>query len=82
VAHLAAFAAQVLAVLVAAVRRGVRLATAMEARGFGATGFARTVARPQPMRPADWALVAATLAVVVAATAVSVAAGTWRLPFA
>jgi hypothetical protein len=34
------------------------------------------------MRPADWALVAATLAVVVAATAVSVAAGTWRLPFA
>ena len=82
VAHLGAFAAQVLAVLVAAVRRGVRLATAMEARGFGATDVARTIARPQPMRPRDWWLVAATVLVVVAATAVSVAAGTWRLPFA
>ena len=56
-AHLRAFAAQVFAVLVAAVRRGVRLAAAMDARGFGATGVARTVARPQPMRAADWALV-------------------------
>lgn len=82
VGQLRAFAAQVLAVLVAAVRRGVRLATAMEARGFGATGITRTVARPQPVRRADWALLAATVAVVVAATAVSVATGWWRLPFA
>ena len=82
VGQLRAFAAQVLAVLVAAVRRGVRLATAMEARGFGATGVTRTVARPQPVRRADWALLAATVAVVVAATAVSVATGWWRLPFA
>lgn len=77
-----AFAGQVFAVLVAAVRRGVRLATAMEARGFGATDVARTVARPQPMRAGDWALVAATVAAVLGATAVSVAVGSWRLPFA
>ncbi len=82
VALLRAFGAQVLAVLVAAVRRGVRLATAMEARGFGATDAVRTVARPQPMLARDWWLLAGTLAAVVLATAVSVAAGTWRLPFA
>jgi energy-coupling factor transport system permease protein len=77
-----AFAGQVFAVLVAAVRRGVRLAAAMDARGFGATGVQRSVARPQPMRRGDWLLIAATTAAVLVATAVSVAAGTWRLPFA
>ncbi len=82
VAHLRAFGAQLLAVLVAAVRRGVRLATAMEARGFGATDVTRTVARPQPMLARDWGLLAVTLLVVVAATTVSVALGQWRLPFA
>jgi energy-coupling factor transport system permease protein len=82
VAHLRAFAAQVLAVLVAAVRRGVRLATAMEARGFGATDVARTVARPQPMLPRDWWLLAGSVAAVAAATAVSVSVGAWRPPFA
>ena len=82
VAHLRAFGGQVFAVLVAAVRRGVRLAAAMAARGFGATGVERTVARPQPMRAADWLLVAATAATVVGAVTVSVALGSWRLPFA
>ena len=82
VAHLRAFGGQVFAVLVAAVRRGVRLAAAMDARGFGATGVERTVARSQPMRPADWLLVAATAVTVAGAIAVSVALGTWRLPFA
>jgi energy-coupling factor transport system permease protein len=82
VARLRAFGGQVFAVLVAAVRRGVRLAAAMEARGFGATDVARSVARPQPMRAGDWALVAATAAAVLTATAMSVAVGAWRLPFA
>ncbi len=82
VAHLRAFAATVLAVLVAAVRRGVRLATAMEARGFGATDVARTVARPQPLLARDWVLLAGSVGVVLVATAVSVAVGSWRLPFA
>jgi energy-coupling factor transport system permease protein len=82
VGHLRAFAAQVLAVLVAAVRRGVRLATAMEARGFGATGVPRTMAREQPLLARDWWLLAGTLLAVVVATAVSVAVGSWRPPFA
>jgi len=81
-ALLRSFAGQVFAVLVAAVRRGVRLAAAMEARGFGATGVERTVARPQPMRTGDWMLIAGTVAAVLVATAVSVAVGSWRLPFA
>jgi len=76
-----AFTGQVFAVLVAAVRRGVRLAAAMEARGFGSTGVARSVARPQPMRAGDWRLVAAAVVAVLVATTVSVAVGAWRLPF-
>jgi energy-coupling factor transport system permease protein len=72
----------VLAVLVAAVRRGVRLATAMEARGFGATEVPRTMAREQPLLARDWWLLAGTTAAVLAATAVSVAVGAWRPPFA
>ena len=71
---------QLFAVLVAAIRRGVRLATAMEARGFDA-GVRRTVARPQPMRSADWGLVLASLAAVGLATWVAVAAGTWSFAF-
>jgi energy-coupling factor transport system permease protein len=71
---------QVFAVLVGAIRRAVRLATAMEARGFDA-GVPRTVARPQPMRAADWALVLAAVAAVGIATAVAVAVGTWSLAF-
>jgi energy-coupling factor transport system permease protein len=82
VARLRAFGGLVFAVLVAAIRRGVRLAAAMEARGFGATDVERTVARPQPMRAGDWWLIAATVAAVVFATAVSVAVGAWRPPFA
>ena len=71
---------RVFAVLVGAIRRAVRLARAMEARGFDA-GVPRTVARPQPMRAADWALVLAAVAAVGIATAVAVAAGTWSLAF-
>lgn len=82
VARVRAFGGLVFAVLVAAIRRGVRLAAAMEARGFGATGVERTVARPQPMRAGDWWLIAAAVAAVVVATTVSVAVGAWRPPFA
>lgn len=82
IARLASFGGLVFAVLVAAIRRGVRLAAAMEARGFGATEVERTVARPQPMRPGDWWLIAASVAAVLVATAVSVAVGAWRPPFA
>ena len=80
VAWLRLFGSQVFAVLVAAIRRGVRLATAMEARGFDVSG-PRTVARPQPMRPADWGLVLGAVVAVVAATGVAVATRSWSLAF-
>jgi energy-coupling factor transport system permease protein len=76
VAALRLFVSQTFAVLVASIRRGVRLATAMEARGFD-SAQPRSVARPQPMRPPDWWLVAATVVVVLLVTAISVAAGSW-----
>ena len=54
-----------LALLVGAVRRATRLATAMDARGFGSASC-RTVARPQRMRAADWGLLAAAAGLGVA----------------
>jgi len=70
------FAGQAFALLVLSIRRGSKLATAMEARGFGGTGT-RTWARPSVVGGRE-ALVLA-VAVIVAAVAVSaaVAAGTW-----
>ncbi|MEO8251158.1 MAG: energy-coupling factor transporter transmembrane component T [Chloroflexota bacterium] len=62
-----------LALLVGAVRRATRLATAMEARGFG-TASCRTIARPQQMRPPDWGLLAAAIALGAAAVAIGLAA--------
>jgi len=77
VAALRLFAGQVFALLVGAIRRGVRLAAAMDARGFD-SGRRRSTARPQVVLPADRLLVAGALAVAAAATAVSVALGTWQ----
>lgn len=71
------FAGQLLAILVSAVRRGSRMALAMEARGFGALPC-RTVARVQRMRPADWAWLAGAVALAAVAVGLSVALGTWR----
>jgi energy-coupling factor transport system permease protein len=75
------FAGQVFALLVGAVRRAVRLATAMDARGFDSAST-RSVARPQRVTPADRLLVAAAAVVATAAIAVSLAAGTWRFVLA
>jgi energy-coupling factor transport system permease protein len=72
------FWSQAFALLVGAVRRGVRLSIAMEARGFGAQA-GRTFAREQRMHRRDWGLLVATAALVLAATAVSVALGQWHL---
>lgn len=55
-----------LALLVSSVRRATRLATAMDARGFGGL-TCRTIARPQRVRPTDWWLVAGVAALAVAA---------------
>ena len=69
-----------LALLVGAVRRATRLATAMEARGFGALAC-RSVARPRRMNAADWALIAFALLLASGAVSISIAAGTWRFVF-
>lgn len=58
-----------LALLVGAVRRATRLATAMEARGFGLAD-GRTIARPLRMHARDWILLG--LAAGLAAVAVGV----------
>lgn len=71
------FAGQLHAFLVGAIRRGVRLALAMDARGFDSAG-PRTNARPMALHRRDWLLLAAAVAVAVGAVAISVTLGTWR----
>jgi len=62
------------ALLVGAIRRGTRLATAMDARGFD-SGAPRTVARPQHFGPADWLLILGGALLVAAAITASVITG-------
>jgi len=63
--------------LVAAIRRGVRLALAMDARGF-ATLTCRTVARPHPFTARDRSLLLGAAVVSIGAVAFGIALGTWR----
>jgi energy-coupling factor transport system permease protein len=77
VAAVRLFAGQLLGLLVAAIRLATRMATAMEARGFGALP-ARTVARPRRMRAGDWAWIAAAFVLGAGAIGVSLLLGTWR----
>ena len=77
IAAIRLFAGKLLSLLVGVIRRGSRMALAMEARGFGALPC-RSVARPQVMRTSDWAWIAGALALASAAVAVSLAFGTWR----
>jgi energy-coupling factor transport system permease protein len=76
-ARLRLFAGTAFALLVGAVRRGTRLATAMDARGFDA-GVPRSHARPQRFGAADAGLVLAAAAVAAAALGAAVAAGVFR----
>lgn len=71
---------KLLTLLVGAIRRATRLATAMEARGFGATDC-RTLARPRSMAGRDWWLIAAGAALGLGAVAISVALGAWAFLF-
>jgi energy-coupling factor transport system permease protein len=66
--------------LVGAVRRGSRLATAMDARGFDA-GIPRSNARGSALHRRDAVFVAATVAVCAAAVALSVGTGVWNPVF-
>ncbi len=75
--HLELFAGTAFALLVGAVRRGTRLALAMDARGFDATG-PRTLARPQVVRQSDIALVVGAFVLLATAATVSIALGTFQ----
>ena len=68
---------QAFALLVFALRRGSKLATAMEARGFGAHPT-RTWARPSSFGWREAALIVYGTVIAAAAIAVAVAAGTWQ----
>jgi energy-coupling factor transport system permease protein len=70
------FLGQAFALFVLAIRRGTKLATAMEARGFGAPAT-RTWARPSVLRARDGGLVLVAAAVAAASVSVAVLAGTW-----
>lgn len=67
---------QAFALLVFAIRRGTKLATAMEARGFGAHPT-RTWARPSTFGREEFAVIAAGCVIAGASIGVSVALGTW-----
>jgi energy-coupling factor transport system permease protein len=71
---------RLMSLLVGAIRRATRLALAMEARGLGSSGR-RSVARPQRMARRDWILVGLALAAGLAATAASLALGSYRFLF-
>ena len=75
--RLASFRERSFTLLVAAIRRGVRLALAMDARGF-ASLTCRTIARPQPFTDRDRALLFAALLLAAATVTIGQALGTWR----
>ncbi|MGV3114888.1 energy-coupling factor transporter transmembrane component T family protein [Corynebacterium freneyi] len=68
---------QVFALLVFALRRGTKLSTAMEARGFGAPG-ARTWARESTFGGREWAVLAVCALIAAASLGVSVWTGEFR----
>lgn len=71
-------AGQAFALLVSAIRRGSMLATAMEARGFGAYPT-RTWARPSPFGSRETGLIGAAVLIVAVAILTSVGTGHWNL---
>jgi energy-coupling factor transport system permease protein len=71
------FLGMAFALLVLSIRRGSKLATAMEARGFGAPG-ARTWARPSTFGRAEWVLIAIGTAIAVIVVIAAVLAGSWN----
>ncbi len=76
-ARLRRFLVQAGTLLVFAVRRGGKLATAMEARGFGGS-LPRSWARRSVLRPRDAAFMLVGAGVVAAAVTAAVMLGSWR----
>lgn len=70
-------AGQAFALLVLSIRRGSKLATAMEARGFGAP-VRRTWARPSTFGAREFGLVGIGLLVALLAVLVSALTGSWH----
>jgi energy-coupling factor transport system permease protein len=71
------FAGQAFALLVLSIRRGSKLATAMEARGFGGP-VARTWARPSSMGWPEMILIFIGVVIAAVAVSVSVLTGHWN----
>jgi energy-coupling factor transport system permease protein len=69
---------QAFALLVLAIRRGSTLATAMEARAFGAPGR-RTWARVARFGGVEWIVIGAGCLVAAASATVAVATGSWNV---
>jgi energy-coupling factor transport system permease protein len=76
VVHARLFAGMAFTLLVGALRRGSRLATAMDARGFD-SGVVRTNARGSHLHARDVAFVIGTLVVCATAVTLSVLTGAW-----
>ncbi|TFV58499.1 UNVERIFIED_ORG: energy-coupling factor transporter transmembrane protein EcfT [Bacillus sp. AZ43] len=79
-AHVRLFAGTAFALLVAAVRRGTRLATAMDARGFD-SGVPRSNARGSRLRLRDAVFVAGAVLVCAGSVTLSALTGTWSPVF-
>jgi energy-coupling factor transport system permease protein len=77
VAQLRLFGSLTFGLLVGAIRRGTRLATAMDARGFD-SGRPRSNARTVHFTAADTAVIAGTVVIVAAILSCSVALGAFR----
>jgi energy-coupling factor transport system permease protein len=71
------FASQAFALFVLSIRRATKLATAMEARGFGAP-IERTWARESPFGWREWLLVLAGAGIAALALTVTVVTGHWH----
>jgi energy-coupling factor transport system permease protein len=71
------FFSMAFALLVLSIRRGSKLATAMEARGFGSS-LPRTWARTSRFGTAEWVLILIGAAIAAIAVAAAVAAGSWN----
>ncbi|HEY9425114.1 MAG TPA: energy-coupling factor transporter transmembrane component T, partial [Microterricola sp.] len=68
---------QAFALLVLSIRRGSKLATAMEARGFGGA-TRRSWARDSVFGARDWFAIAVGFAIAIAAVTVAVVTGSWN----
>jgi energy-coupling factor transport system permease protein len=71
------FASQAFALFVLSIRRATKLATAMEARGFGAP-IQRTWARDSPFGWREWVLVLIGAAIAAVALTVTIVSGHWN----